>query len=38
VDEERHPIARHTVFAHLLKLKAEGTVKGDDLDGTWDSI
>jgi glyoxylase-like metal-dependent hydrolase (beta-lactamase superfamily II) len=38
VDEERHPIARHSVFAHLLKLKAEGTAKGDDLDGTWDSV
>jgi len=35
VDEERHPIARHTVFAHLRKLRDEGQAKGDDLDGTW---
>lgn len=36
VDEERHPIARHTVFAHLRKLAAEGSVSGDDdIDGTW---
>ncbi len=35
VDPERHPIARHSVFAHLLKLRDEGTAKGDDLDGTW---
>jgi len=35
VDAERHPIARHSVFAHLLKLRDEGTAKGDDLDGTW---
>ena len=38
VDAERHPIARHSVFAHLLKLRDEGTVKGDDLEGTWDSV
>ena len=35
VDEERHPIARHTVHAHLRKLAAEGHAKGDDLDGEW---
>jgi glyoxylase-like metal-dependent hydrolase (beta-lactamase superfamily II) len=37
VDAERHPIARHTVHAHLLKLRDEGTAKGDDLDGTWEA-
>ena len=35
VDPERHPIARHSTYAHLLKLRDEGTVKGDDLDGKW---
>jgi glyoxylase-like metal-dependent hydrolase (beta-lactamase superfamily II) len=36
VDEERHPIARHSTFAHLRKLAEEGTVAGDDdIDGTW---
>jgi glyoxylase-like metal-dependent hydrolase (beta-lactamase superfamily II) len=35
VDPERHPIARHTVHAHLLKLRDEGSAKGDDLDGEW---
>jgi glyoxylase-like metal-dependent hydrolase (beta-lactamase superfamily II) len=37
VDPERHPIARHTVYAHLLKLAGEGKVSGDDLDGEWAS-
>jgi glyoxylase-like metal-dependent hydrolase (beta-lactamase superfamily II) len=38
VDEERHPIARHTVHAHLRKLADEGLVTGtdlDDLDAKW---
>ena len=38
VDIERHPIARHTVHAHLRKLADEGMVHGDDpddLDGAW---
>jgi glyoxylase-like metal-dependent hydrolase (beta-lactamase superfamily II) len=36
VDEERHPIARHTTFAHLRKLADEGSVSGDDdIDGEW---
>ena len=35
VDEERHPIARHTVHAHLRKLKTEGKAKGKDLDSSW---
>lgn len=32
VDVERHPIARHTVHAHLRKLADEGHVTGDDVD------
>lgn len=38
VEEERHPIARHTVHAHLRKLADEGAVTGtdvDDLDAKW---
>jgi len=35
VAEALHPIARHSVHAHLLKLAAEGRVKGADLDGKW---
>ncbi len=38
VDVERHPIARHTVHAHLRKLADEGHVRaddGDDLDAAW---
>jgi len=36
VDENRHPIARHTTYAHLRKLADEGVVAGDDdIDGTW---
>lgn len=38
VDAERHPIARHTVHAHLRKLADEGHVRGDDrddLDAAW---
>lgn len=35
VDEERWPIARHTVHAHLLKLAAEGRVTGKTLAGKW---
>lgn len=38
VDAERHPIARHSVFAHLLKLQGEGKVEGDDLDGEWKTL
>ena len=32
VDAERHPIARHTVHAHLRKLADEGRAEGDDVD------
>jgi len=35
VPEDRHPIARFSVWAHLRKLAAEGAVKGDGLEGTW---
>lgn len=35
VDEELHPVARHTVHAHLLKLANEGRVEGGDIDGEW---
>ena len=37
VPEERHPIARHSVYAHLLKLADEGRAHGTDLEGTWKS-
>ena len=35
VKEELHPVATRTVHAHLLKLRAEGRVAGDDADGEW---
>jgi glyoxylase-like metal-dependent hydrolase (beta-lactamase superfamily II) len=35
IDEERWPIARHTVHAHLLKLAGEGKVTGKTLAGKW---
>ena len=35
VPEALHPIARHSVHAHLLKLSSEGKVQGADLDGEW---
>lgn len=35
VDEERWPIARYSMHAHLLKLAAEGTVTGKTLSGKW---
>ncbi len=41
VDVERHPIARHTVHAHLRKLADEGHVAGDDvddLDAKWSAV
>src|SRR5207248_7131535 len=33
--EALHPIARHSVHAHLLKLSSDGKVQGEDLDGEW---
>jgi hypothetical protein len=38
VPEALHPIARHSVHAHLLKLNAEGKVQGADLDGEWSPV
>jgi len=38
VDEERHPIARHSLHAHLLKLALEGQVTGKTLSGRWTAI
>ncbi len=35
VPVELHPVARHSVHAHLIKLAAEGKAKGDGLDGDW---
>jgi glyoxylase-like metal-dependent hydrolase (beta-lactamase superfamily II) len=35
VSSELHPIARHSVHAHLLKLTAEGLARGEDIDGQW---
>jgi hydroxyacylglutathione hydrolase len=33
--DELVPMAEATVWAHLLKLKAEGTVSGKSQDGRW---
>ena len=41
VDAERHPIARHTVHAHLRKLADEGqatSADAGDLDATWSAV
>ena len=38
VPEALHPIARHSVHAHLLKLSSEGKVQGADLDGEWSIV
>ena len=38
VPEDRHPIARWSVWAHLRKLADEGRVRGEDLEGTWESL
>ncbi|MBI2706548.1 MAG: MBL fold metallo-hydrolase [Actinobacteria bacterium] len=35
IDEERWPIARYTVHAHLVKLAKEGKVTGKTLAGKW---
>ena len=37
VDEELHPVAARTVWAHLRKLADEGRAKGQDFDGIWSS-
>jgi glyoxylase-like metal-dependent hydrolase (beta-lactamase superfamily II) len=39
VPDDRHPIARYSVWAHLRKLAAEGlarTDQPDDLTATWE--
>ena len=35
VPEEKHHIAQHSLFAHLIKLAAEGSVEGDTIEGDW---
>lgn len=35
VPEVLHPVAAHSVWAHLRKLTFEGKAKGDALDGDW---
>jgi glyoxylase-like metal-dependent hydrolase (beta-lactamase superfamily II) len=35
VDEELHPVAAKSVWAHLIKLASEGSVRGDSFDGVW---
>ena len=35
VSTELHPVARHSVHAHLLKLVAEGQARGEDIDSEW---
>ena len=35
VPVELHPVARHSVHAHLLKLAAEGRASGSGLDSPW---
>ena len=40
VDEERFPVARNTLWAHLRKLHGEGAVLAedpDDIEGWWES-
>jgi glyoxylase-like metal-dependent hydrolase (beta-lactamase superfamily II) len=37
VPEDRYPIARYSLWAHLQKLAAEGAAKGDGLEGTWEA-
>jgi glyoxylase-like metal-dependent hydrolase (beta-lactamase superfamily II) len=36
VAAELHPVARHSVHAHLLKLAAEGRTHGSSLEGSWE--
>jgi glyoxylase-like metal-dependent hydrolase (beta-lactamase superfamily II) len=35
VADDLHPVAAQSVWAHLIKLRDEGTVAGDGFDGTW---
>jgi glyoxylase-like metal-dependent hydrolase (beta-lactamase superfamily II) len=38
VPEDRYPIARYSLWAHLQKLAADGAAKGDGLDDTWEAL
>jgi glyoxylase-like metal-dependent hydrolase (beta-lactamase superfamily II) len=38
VGEDRRPIARHSLHAHLVKLAAEGRVAGRGLTGKWTAL
>lgn len=38
VPEDRFPVARYSLHAHLLKLAAEGRAKGKTLTGTWTAV
>jgi glyoxylase-like metal-dependent hydrolase (beta-lactamase superfamily II) len=34
---ELHPVARHSVYAHLLKLAGEGRAEGSSIEGRWEA-
>ena len=35
--DELHPVARHSVYAHLLKLVNEGRARGSSIEGAWEA-
>jgi glyoxylase-like metal-dependent hydrolase (beta-lactamase superfamily II) len=37
VATELHPVARHSVYAHLLKLAGEGRARGSSIEGAWEA-
>jgi glyoxylase-like metal-dependent hydrolase (beta-lactamase superfamily II) len=37
VADELHPVARHSVYAHLLKLVNEGRARGSSIEGAWEA-
>jgi glyoxylase-like metal-dependent hydrolase (beta-lactamase superfamily II) len=37
VAAELHPVARHSVYAHLLKLAGEGRARGSSIEGAWEA-
>jgi glyoxylase-like metal-dependent hydrolase (beta-lactamase superfamily II) len=37
VADELHPVARHSVYAHLLKLVGEGRARGSSIEGAWEA-
>ena len=37
VADELHPVARHSVHAHLLKLVDEGRARGSSIEGAWEA-